>query len=74
MKVSPVDRSDAEFDCARWEPLAPNSNFRTTSTRGVRSVIEVWIGLWTEPWGEFGQQCVASLGTCLAPLRLSVHA
>jgi hypothetical protein len=46
--MSLVDRSDAEFVCARWEPLAPNDNIHTASTHGERNVNGLW--------GESGQR------------------
>jgi hypothetical protein len=49
--VSLINRPDAEFVCACWEPLVPNGNIQTTSTRGVWRVT----GLWTELTSEFGQ-------------------
>jgi hypothetical protein len=42
--ASLVDRLDAEFVCVRWEPLVPNGNIQTVSTRDVCSMT----GLWTE--------------------------
>ena len=36
--ASLVDRPNAKFVCARWEPLAPNDNIQTASARGEYSM------------------------------------